>query len=125
MASALREADQAMSVVKSILMRAFGRPQGVLGRLGAIIMAHTNRSMAVRAIALLDVHPHDRVLEIGFGPGVGIELLASLLSSGRVAGVDDSEEMVEQARVRNAEAIKTGRVELRRGSVETLPFEHE
>jgi ubiquinone/menaquinone biosynthesis C-methylase UbiE len=81
--------------------------------------------MAVRAIASLDVQPHDRVLEIGFGPGVGIELLASLLSSGRVAGVDDSEEMVEQARVRNAEAIKTGRVELRRGSVETLPFEHE
>jgi ubiquinone/menaquinone biosynthesis C-methylase UbiE len=84
-----------------------------------------DQQAAEPAIALLDVQPHDRVLEIGFGPGVGIELLVSLLSSGRVAGVDDSEEMVEQARVRNAEAIKTGRVELRRGSVETLPFEHE
>lgn len=114
-----------MCVVKSILMRAFGRPQGMLGRLGGFIMARTNRNIAARAIALLDVQPHDSVLEIGFGPGVGIELVASMLSSGRVAGVDASAEMVEQARVRNAEALKTGRVELRRGSVETLPFEHE
>lgn len=114
-----------MCVVKSILMRAFGRPQGMLGRLGGFIMARTNRNIAARAIALLDVQPHDSVLEIGFGPGVGIELVASMLSSGRVAGVDASAEMVEQARVRNAEALKTGRVKLRRGSVETLPFEHE
>lgn len=114
-----------MCVVKSILMRAFGRPQGMLGRLGGFIMARTNRNIAARAIALLDVQPHDSVLEIGFGPGVGIELVASMLSSGRVAGVDASAEMVEQARVRNAEALKTGRVKLRRDSVETLPFEHE
>ena len=114
-----------MSIVKSILMRAFGRPQDVLGRFGGIIMARMNRNMAVRTIALLDVQPHDRVLEIGFGPGVGIALLASMVSSGGVAGVDDSAEMVEQARARNTEAIKAGRVELRRGSVETLPFAHE
>jgi ubiquinone/menaquinone biosynthesis C-methylase UbiE len=114
-----------MSVVKSILMRAFGHPQGVLGRVGGIIMARMNRSIAVRTIALLDVQPHDRVLEVGFGPGVGITLLVSVVSSGRVAGVDDSAEMVEQARARNAEAMKAGRVELQRGSVETLPFAHE
>jgi len=88
-------------------------------------MARMNRSIAARAIALLDVQPHDSVLEIGFGPGVGIELLARVVSSGRVAGVDDSEEMVEQARVRNAEAIKHGRVALWRGSVESLPFEND
>jgi len=106
-------------------MRAFGRPTGVLGRLGGIIMARTNRRIAGRAIELLDVQPNDRVLEVGFGPGVGIQLLVSLLTSGRVAGIDYSEEMVEQARVRNANAIETGRVELRRGSVESLPFEND
>jgi ubiquinone/menaquinone biosynthesis C-methylase UbiE len=114
-----------MRVVKSILMRAFGRPQGVLGRVGGIIMARMNRSIAVRTIALLDVQPHDRVLEVGFGPGVGIALLISVVSSGQVAGVDDSTEMVEQARARNAKAMKAGRVELQRGSVETLPFARE
>jgi ubiquinone/menaquinone biosynthesis C-methylase UbiE len=103
----------------------FGRPQGVLGRLGGITMARMNRNLAGRTIALLDVQPHDRVLEIGFGPGVGIELLSGVVSSGHVAGVDVSEEMVEQARIRNVEAIQRGKVELRRGSVEALPFAPE
>jgi ubiquinone/menaquinone biosynthesis C-methylase UbiE len=117
--------DQAMSFMKRILMRAFGRPQGVLGRLGGLIIARMNRNMAVRTIGLLEVQPHDHVLEIGFGPGVGIALLAWVVSSGRVVGVDISEEMVEQVRVRNAESIQSGKAELRRGSVESLPFKNE
>jgi SAM-dependent methyltransferase len=120
-----RETDQAaMSVVQSILMRAFGRPAGVLGRLGGRVMARTNRRMAQRAVELLDVRPQDRVLEVGFGPGVGIQLLARAAASGWVAGIDLSEEMVEQAEARNAKAIAAGKVELRRGAVERLPFEH-
>jgi ubiquinone/menaquinone biosynthesis C-methylase UbiE len=119
------EADQAVSFVKRTLLRTFGRPQGVLGRLGGIIMARVNQNIAARAIELLDIQQHDRVLEIGFGPGVGIQLLASLVSSGRVEGVDDSAEMVEQARARNLKMIETGRVGLRRGSVESLPFESD
>lgn len=85
-------------------------------------MARMNRRMVRRVIELLDVQPGDRVLEIGFGPGVGIELLASAAASGRVAGIDPSAEMLRQATARNAQAIGTGRVELRRGSVERLPF---
>ena len=62
-----------MSVVHSILLRMFGRPKGILGRLGGIIMARTNQKCAAWVIALLDIQPHDRVLEVGFGPGVGIQ----------------------------------------------------
>jgi ubiquinone/menaquinone biosynthesis C-methylase UbiE len=112
----------ALTVGKRILMRLFGRPQGSLGRLGGIIMARTNRKVATWAIGLLGVRPTDRVLEVGFGPGVGIELLAKSASSGRVAGVDSSKEMVTQATARNARAIQAGRVDLRKGSVEQLPF---
>lgn len=106
-------------------MRAFGRPRGVLGRLGGAIMARTNRKVAAWAIDLLEVQPGDSVLEVGFGPGVAIQLLANAVSSGHVVGVDSSEEMVEQAMARNARAIESGRVDLRRGSVEKLPFEDE
>jgi ubiquinone/menaquinone biosynthesis C-methylase UbiE len=56
---------------------------------------------------------------------VGIQFLAGLVSSGRVVGVDYSEAMVEQASVRNADAISSGRVELRRGSVGSLPFDND
>jgi ubiquinone/menaquinone biosynthesis C-methylase UbiE len=89
------------------LMRMFGRP---LGRLGGIIMARSNQKTAAWAIEQLGVHPSDRILEVGCGPGVGIHIL------------DSSKEMVEQATARNAKAIQAGRVELREGSVEQLPF---
>jgi ubiquinone/menaquinone biosynthesis C-methylase UbiE len=112
-----------MSVARSILMRAFGRPEGVLGRLGGIIMARTNKKCAAWVMDLLEIQRSDKVLEVGFGPGVGIRLLARLASAGYVAGVDPSGEMVEQATARNADVIRSGRVDLRHGSVESLPFE--
>jgi ubiquinone/menaquinone biosynthesis C-methylase UbiE len=59
-------------------------------------------------------------LEVGFGPGVAIKRLSEV--AGHVTGVDQSREMIAQALARNANAIKSGRVELRHGSVSSLPF---
>jgi ubiquinone/menaquinone biosynthesis C-methylase UbiE len=112
-----------MSVAHSILMRMFGRPKGILGRLGGIVMARMNQKCAAWVIDLLGIQPNDSVLEVGFEPGVGIELLARLVSGGYVAGIDPSEEMIEQAKARNVKAIESGRVDLRYGSAESLPFE--
>jgi len=104
-------------------MRTFGRPEGVLGRLGGIVMAKMNQPCAAWVIDLLKIRKSDRVLEIGFGPGVGIQLLAAAAPSAHIDGIDPSQEMLEQATARNAEAIDRGQVGLRIGSVEHLPFE--
>ncbi len=64
----------------------------------------------------------ERVLEIGFGPGVTIARLATQVGGGSVAGIDASAVMVAQARRRNAAAIGRGQVDLRHGLVELLPF---
>jgi ubiquinone/menaquinone biosynthesis C-methylase UbiE len=85
-------------------------------------MARANRKCAAWVIDLLDVQPSDKVLEVGFGPGVGIQLLISSASAGYVAGVDPSKEMVVQATTRNKNAIQRGHVDLRLGSVASLPF---
>jgi ubiquinone/menaquinone biosynthesis C-methylase UbiE len=114
-----------MSFGDRILLRMFGRPKGLLGRIGGLILARFNRAFAEEIVALLDVRAAERVLEVGFGPGVGIELLASAASGGKVAGIDPSTEMVEQASARNAAAIGTGAVDLRQGSVESMPFEDD
>jgi ubiquinone/menaquinone biosynthesis C-methylase UbiE len=100
----------------------FGRPEGVLGRLGGVIMARLNRDAAAWVVGLLDIQPTDRILEIGFGPGVGIQLLAERASAGRVCGIDPSAEMVEQATARNREAIGSGRVQLQLGVADRLPY---
>ncbi len=111
-----------MSVMRNVLMRMFGRPRGVLGRLGGIIMARMNEDCGAWVADLLEIGPRDRVLEIGFGPGAVVQRVAKLAPAGNVAGIDPSREMVEQARARNAIAIQGGRVDLRCGSVESLPF---
>lgn len=101
-----------MKFFKIILRRAFSLPSGVPGRLGGMIMARRNRRMARQAIALLDIQPNDRVLEVGFGPGVAIQLVADATPAQWIAGIDPSHQMLEQASARNATEIATGRVVL-------------
>jgi ubiquinone/menaquinone biosynthesis C-methylase UbiE len=112
-----------MGIGRTLLLRAFGRPRGLLGRLGGLIMARTNRRHAAWTIEQLDVRPHDRVLDVGFGPGVAVELLAA--SAHCVGGVDPSPEMLRQATKRNAEAMGNGRIELRPGCAGHLPYAAE
>jgi hypothetical protein len=67
--------DQTHGLGRQLLMRMFGRPKGIVGRLGGMIMARVNRDAAAQVIELLDVRSDDKVLEVGFGPGVAIQLL--------------------------------------------------
>jgi len=86
-------------------------------------MAHrrSNQQRNSWAVSLLDVQPTDRVLEIGFGPGIAIAELAGRATRGQVYGIDHSEVMVQQASGRNAAAIRAHRVHLAHASVEQLP----
>jgi SAM-dependent methyltransferase len=97
-------------------------PRGAAGRVTAWEMAHrpSNRQRSRWAVALLDVRPADRVLEIGFGPGVAIAELARA-GAGHVYGVDHSAVMLRQASKRNAGAIRAGRVTLVNAPVDQLP----
>ena len=112
-----------MSSGQSLALRMFGRPRGLLGRLGGLVMARVNRRPAAWVIGLLELRASDAVLELGFGPSVAVELLAR--SSRYVAGIDPSPEMLRQARRRNAAAIQAGRVDLRQASADHLPFAAE
>ncbi len=105
------------------LVRQFGRPHGRTGRVVGWVMAHrsSNRQRNVWVVSLLDVQPTERVLEIGFGPGIAIAELARRASRGHVYGVDHSEVMVRQASRRNAAAVRARRVELLQASVDRLP----
>jgi SAM-dependent methyltransferase len=80
----------------------------------------SNRQRNRWVVSLLDVQPADRVLEIGFGPGVAIAELARA-GAGHVYGIDHSEVMVRQASKRNAAAIRAGRVILINASAGRLP----
>ncbi len=98
------------------------KPTGFFGRLVANSMARGNEYEVGWTVTLLSVQADDRVLEVGFGPGVGIQLVSQKATHGLTAGVDLSPTMVQVARQRNSAAIQTGRVELKQGDVAALPY---
>ena len=125
--SAKSNKGQDMSVKRAVisaLVRQGGHPRGVAGRITGWVMAHrsSNRQRNSWVVSLLDVQPTDRVLEIGFGPGLAIaELSRRVGPSGHVYGIDHSDVVLRQATKRNAASIQAGRVTLTLGSVEHLP----
>jgi SAM-dependent methyltransferase len=99
----------------------FARPSGLIGRLAGRIMAKSDADDRW-IVDVLQVRPYDRVLDVGCGPGVTLGLIAEQATAGLVCGVDPSVEMLHQAARRNEAAVRTGRVELRRGEVSALPY---
>ncbi|MGV9451723.1 SAM-dependent methyltransferase [Streptomyces sp. NPDC003635] len=69
-----------------------------------------------QAVAMLDVRPADRLLEIGCGGGVAVQLVCPLLGTGTIVAVDRSAKAVERAVGRNTGAIEAGRAECAQAS---------
>ncbi len=97
-------------------------PSGRAGRLTGRVMTVVNKEPNRLAIEALRIEPADRVLELGFGPGSAVRAIAAAACSGLVLGIDRSPEMLAQASRRNRRAIEQGRVELRLGRFDALPW---
>jgi len=104
------------------LLKQFAHPSKGWGRIAGWIMARTNRRLNAWTVGLLDIRPGERILEVGFGPGLAIRMIAAKTPRVFVDGIDVSVEMVRQAGRRNAWAIRQGQVALRLGSVNDLPY---
>jgi SAM-dependent methyltransferase len=87
-------------------------PRGLVGKVLFKGMASSTIAHARWTADLMEVHPDDEILEVGFGNGANIELLATRVSDGHVTGVEVSETAVEMASKKNAGAIADGRVKL-------------
>jgi ubiquinone/menaquinone biosynthesis C-methylase UbiE len=101
----------------------FGRPTGLVGVLVGNLMAIEHRALHRAVVDRLSLSSDDSVLEIGFGPGTAIRRASRQASF--VAGIDVSKEMVQQAKRRNRFAMRSGRVELLRASVASIPFPND
>src|SRR5262245_36632819 len=89
------------------------------------MMAISNRAINALTVDLLEVDPHHRVLEVGYGPGTALALLGERVGEGFVAGADPSAVMARQAYRRNRGLVRRGRLGLALGSSERLPFPAE
>jgi ubiquinone/menaquinone biosynthesis C-methylase UbiE len=110
-----------MSLRKTIVAQ-FGNPHGFLGRIAGWIMAKrpSNRERNHWTVDSLNIQSGDRIIEIGCGPGLALEDCLVRVGDGHVVGLDHSQTMLDQARTRNAEAAREGRLDLRLGNLEDL-----
>jgi SAM-dependent methyltransferase len=92
----------------------FAHPRGLSGRLAGWFMLLTNKQREVAD--LVGVRSGERVLEVGYGGGGLVRLLADRIGDGVVCGVDPSPDMRDLAARRLRRAVRAGRVELRVGS---------
>lgn len=105
------------------LARQLGHPSGLRGRLVGILLNRTNRGTVGQAIEALSLSSGAVVADVGFGGGIGLDLLIKEVGvAGRVHGVERSQTMLAHAARRFRNEIDYGRLFLHDASMTRLPL---
>ncbi|KAI1885046.1 hypothetical protein AGOR_G00216150 [Albula goreensis] len=96
----------------------------MMGRFAQRTMEKYNNTLMRNAVKLCQIQPNHNILEVGFGPGVGLLQATTYLKGpkGRLFGLDFSEYMHKVAKTRLASHPDIGNVHLLYGRVERIPL---
>ncbi|WP_020661245.1 class I SAM-dependent methyltransferase [Amycolatopsis benzoatilytica] len=103
------------------LARQLGHPQGLAGKAVARILNRVNRGPVTAAVEALAVQHGETALDIGFGGGLGLDLL--LRAGATVHGADISETALARARKTFPKNLAAGRLVLHQAGMASLPLE--
>jgi ubiquinone/menaquinone biosynthesis C-methylase UbiE len=98
------------------------KPTGFSGRVMARLMNRGHHEVTDWGLTHVSIRPDDVILDVGCGGGRTISKLAGMAVTGKVYGVDYSEDSVKVATKQNKKLIEAGRVKVLNASVESLPF---
>ena len=104
------------------LVRQCRKPTGLFGRFVGMGMNTGHGRLRRWGMSHVSIDPGAFILDVGCGGGKAVQEMARIASNGKVLGIDYSEEMVRLARKINKKFLKSGYVEIRNGSVSSLPF---
>ncbi|NOU19478.1 MAG: class I SAM-dependent methyltransferase [Bacteroidales bacterium] len=88
------------------------KPSGFFGKIVSAMLIKWNRNRYEVLINDLKIQPNDKLFEIGYGPGLGINLISKEYESCQVYGIDFSELMYLRATKRNKQFVNSNRVNL-------------
>jgi ubiquinone/menaquinone biosynthesis C-methylase UbiE len=103
----------------------FRKPSGFVGKLVSKIMEMRNNEFYVKTIKELDIKNGEKIFEIGYGPGFGINLIANNMPNCMISGIDYSDLMYRKAIKRNKKFIESRVVSLKYGDLLTVELDHE
>jgi SAM-dependent methyltransferase len=103
--------------------RQLRQPGGLAGQLVGAMMNRRNGRAITAAVDALSPQPGTVVADIGFGGGVGIQLLLDRVgAAGKVHGIEISRAMLNRAARRFRGEIADGRLSLHAASLTDLPL---
>ena len=106
----------------TFIARQAAHPTGILGRALGAVMALETRSLNDEVLRRLAIAPRERILEIGFGHGRTLERAIAANPEATFAGIDHADNMVAALAQRCARVVRAGRLDVRCGSSDALPW---
>lgn len=104
------------------LAKQLRKPEGETGLKVGDNMNTGNGVMNRMVFNFLNVRPGDKILEIGFGNGKLIPVLLNGVPDVFYAGIDYSQDMVNEALKFNHELVKNGQAEIQQGDFTAIPY---
>lgn len=101
------------------------KPSGFFGILVSKMMDLRNKETYKKVISDLNIQKGDKIYEIGYGPGLGISLIAKKNIGCEISGIDFSELMHGKATKRNKKFVDSGIVHLKFGDLLTENIDNE
>lgn len=109
-------------VANRVVASQLGNPTGPLGSVVARVLNRGNAPTITAAVAALDLPEQATVADIGFGGGLGLDLLLAA-TSGVVHGIEPSADMVKRASRAHPGEVSSGRLQLHTATMDALPFD--
>ncbi|HOW57208.1 MAG TPA: class I SAM-dependent methyltransferase [Smithellaceae bacterium] len=98
------------------------KPSGRFGKFVARAMNFGHTGIRRWGLSHTSINPDAIILDIGCGGGKTVQEMALRTPDGKVYGIDYSEDMVQLSKKVNEFFIKKGLVEVRYGTVSSMPF---
>jgi len=106
---------------KNFIATQFKKPSGLFGMFSSNIMIKGNKTKYEKLIKDLSLQPGDKLLEIGYGPGVGLRMIAKACTSCIIHGIDFSKLMYKRAAKYNKQYLDSNTMLLQYGDFLKTP----
>ena len=115
-----------LNIKSKMIAKQFKKPTGILGNYISKIMEKRNSSLYDNILEKINsINNDDNILEIGFGPGIGLNKILKETSTIKIDGIDFSKLMYKKSMKKNKKYIKDERLKLIHSNILDYDFKEK